>query len=55
MSSGGTTGSGNPGSWILDDSTDPPTIRLQGDICGQIESAGAERIDIIYGCPTILR
>lgn len=39
--------------WWMDDSTDPPTIRLGGNICGTIEEEGVERIDILLGCPTV--
>lgn len=42
-----------PSYWWLDDSTDPPTIRLGGDVCGKIEDEGVERIDILLGCPTV--
>lgn len=39
--------------WWLDESTDPPTIRLGGEVCNTIENDGVERIDIVLGCPTV--
>lgn len=39
--------------WWLDESTDPPTVRIGGNICGTIENEGVERIDIVLGCPTV--
>lgn len=39
--------------WWLDDSTDPPTIRLGGEVCSRIANEGVERIDVLLGCPTV--
>lgn len=39
-------------SWWLDSSTTPSVVRLQGKICERIRSDGAERIDVVQGCPS---
>jgi hypothetical protein len=39
--------------WDLDTTTSPPTIVLKGSTCAQIETSGANKVDIQYGCPTI--
>lgn len=39
--------------WWLDQETSPPTVRLGGKVCRQIEREGVERIDIISGCATV--
>jgi hypothetical protein len=41
------------GGWMLDDTTEPPTVRLLGDTCDDVQQTGVERIDFIFGCPTI--
>jgi hypothetical protein len=41
---------GSAGGWILDTETSPPTLRLWGDVCEQVQD-GFERIDISIGCP----
>jgi Mg-chelatase subunit ChlD len=44
-------GSGTPAfNWIIDRSTDPPTIELLGEACDKVQK-GVDRIDIIIGCP----
>jgi hypothetical protein len=40
--------------WTLDTSTSPPTIVLKGMTCSTIEMSGASKIEIVYGCPTVL-
>src|SRR5690606_26848756 len=40
-------------SWELDTSTSPPTVSIQGAICGEIKTEGVERVDIVSGCPTV--
>lgn len=53
---GGTTGAAGAGgeedpvNWFVDESTDPPTIEVQGTYCDRIKK-GVDRIDIIVGCP----
>lgn len=42
------------GDWDLDLATDPPTVRLLGSTCDYITQTGAERIDVIFGCPSIM-
>lgn len=44
---------GDTGAWTLDDTTDPPTVRLLGETCEEVQATGVERIDFIFGCPTI--
>ena len=39
--------------WRLDDTTSPPTLVLEGQICTDITQQGAERIDTVFGCPTV--
>ena len=41
------------GDWDLDTATSPPTVRLLGSTCDYITQTGAERIDVLFGCPTI--
>jgi hypothetical protein len=38
--------------WDLDTSTSPPTVVLKGATCARIETAGAQNVQILYGCPT---
>ncbi|MFC1642822.1 hypothetical protein ACFL5O_09085 [Myxococcota bacterium] len=40
--------------WILSKETRPPTVELQGATCDKMESQGAERVSIQYGCPTVM-
>jgi hypothetical protein len=39
--------------WRLDDTTSPPTLVLEGQICTEITEQGAQRIDTVFGCPTV--
>jgi hypothetical protein len=39
--------------WDLDTTTAPPTIRLKGATCRDIETHGAQSVEVTYGCPTI--
>jgi hypothetical protein len=39
--------------WHLDQSTNPPTLVLEGQICAQITGQGVQRIDTVFGCPTV--
>ena len=39
--------------WTLNEATQPNTVVLAGPVCDWIKTNGAERIDILYGCPTI--
>ncbi len=41
--------------WTVDRTTAPPTIVLAGKTCEYMESHGAERVQITYGCPTLVR
>jgi hypothetical protein len=39
--------------WEVDRTTSPPTIVLKGATCEYMETHGAERVNITYGCPTV--
>lgn len=39
--------------WILDQSTDPQKIVLQGTLCRWLQQQGAQRVDLVFGCPTV--
>jgi hypothetical protein len=45
--------SGDDG-WRLDETTDPPTIELLGNTCERVQTMGAESVEVLFGCPTIL-
>jgi hypothetical protein len=32
---------------------DQKTLELAGDACHQIQTNGARRVDVVYGCPTV--
>lgn len=40
--------------WTLDTSSEPNRLLLQGATCEKIQTAGAKRVDVIYGCPSVL-
>jgi hypothetical protein len=42
------------GDWILLNTTTPETVRLQGTVCEQVRTQGAQRIDIILGCAGVV-
>ncbi len=42
---------GEDSGWDL--SMDPPVITLRGDICDDVRNRGAERVDVVLGCPVI--
>jgi hypothetical protein len=44
---------GSESRWFFDDPQDPTTIIISGPICDTIQSEGVDRIDTVYGCPTI--
>jgi hypothetical protein len=48
--SSGTTGTDG---WILESSQLPAKITLQGNLCRWVQQQGADRIDVVFGCPTI--
>jgi hypothetical protein len=49
----GTNGTDGSDGWILDQSTDPQKIVLQGTTCRWVQRTGAQRVDIVFGCPTV--
>lgn len=40
--------------WALDASADPPTVVLKGATCARIQSEGAQSVQVVYGCPTLI-
>jgi len=45
--------SGEENRWYFDDPDNPTRIIISGPICDTIQTDGVERIDTVYGCPTI--
>ena len=39
--------------WDFDNATNPPTIVIKGQTCSEVESRGAESVQIEFGCPTV--
>lgn len=39
------------GDWEVDPGTIPATIRIYGPLCDSLTREGAQRIDVLYGCP----
>ena len=48
-----TSGTDGTDGWTLDQSTDPQQIVLQGTLCRYVQQKGAQRVDIVFGCPTV--
>lgn len=46
----GTTGTDG---WVLDTTSDPAKVTLQGNLCRWVQQQGADRVDIVFGCPTV--
>jgi len=44
---------GSEDGWWLDESTNPPTVVLQGQTCEIMETEGVESVQVVYGCKTI--
>jgi hypothetical protein len=45
---------GDDGSgWDYDMTPEPSFVILKGSACENLQSNGASRIDVIYGCPTV--
>jgi hypothetical protein len=44
----------DPHGWDLDTSTTPPTVVLQGQTCALVETTGVQRVQVVYGCPTVV-
>ena len=49
----GTNGTDGTDGWVLDQTTDPQKIVLQGTTCRWVQQTGAQRVDIVFGCPTV--
>jgi len=41
--------------WMLDTSTDPPTIELKGATCERVEKEGVQKVNVLFGCPTVVQ
>jgi len=39
--------------WLLDTSSKPPHVILQGKTCQNVESDGVAAVDVTFGCPTL--
>jgi hypothetical protein len=39
--------------WELDTGVTPNLITISGPICEQIQTSGAKRVDVVFGCKTI--
>ena len=39
--------------WSLDVTTSPPTVVLKGATCKVVETAGAQHVEVTFGCPTV--
>jgi von Willebrand factor type A domain len=42
----------NGAGWAIS-GTDQKTLELSGDACHKIQTDGARRVDVVYGCPTV--
>jgi hypothetical protein len=49
---GKTIPEGDPNGWALDATNSPPTVVLNGTTCEALRTAGAERLNVTFGCPT---
>lgn len=49
----GSSGTDGTDGWTLDQSSDPEKIVLQGTLCRWVQQQGAQRVDIVFGCPTV--
>ncbi len=45
---------GDEDGWWLDESTEPPTVVLQGQTCETMETEGVESVQVVYGCKTVI-
>jgi hypothetical protein len=39
--------------WTLDTSAMPNKLLLKGNTCERVQTSGAKRVDVIYGCPSV--
>jgi hypothetical protein len=44
---------GDESGWDFDDPDAPTTVIIRGRACDDLQSSGARRIDVVYGCTTI--
>jgi hypothetical protein len=38
--------------WDIEEQ-EPSKLRLAGAACAELQAQGAQRVDVVYGCPTI--
>jgi hypothetical protein len=43
-----------PNGWEVDTASSPPAIVLKGTTCADVETNGAQKVVIQYGCPTLV-
>lgn len=41
------------GDWVLDYTTDPPTIQIIGAVCDLLTQEPTTEMQVLYGCPVI--
>lgn len=39
--------------WEVDPQSDPSLLHIHGEVCERVQSRGAQRVDVVFGCPTI--
>jgi hypothetical protein len=39
--------------WAFDRTPDPTSVVVHGPLCDAIQQNGAERVDVVFGCPTV--
>jgi hypothetical protein len=39
--------------WDFDATPNPTAVVLRGPVCDELQASGAQRVDVLYGCPTV--
>ncbi|HEX4339048.1 MAG TPA: hypothetical protein VH062_24240 [Polyangiaceae bacterium] len=47
------SGGDGPDGWRLDVDSDPARVLFEGTLCRYMQTEGAHRVDIVFGCPTV--
>jgi hypothetical protein len=47
------SGGDGPDGWHLDVGSEPAKILFEGTLCRYMQTEGAHRVDIVFGCPTV--
>lgn len=47
------SGGDGPDGWRIDVTGDPAKILFEGTLCRYMQTQGAHRVDIVFGCPTV--